>query len=126
VNSINNSFSKLNTTKVKGPSGSTKNLRKSSSKTRKKQQESQSGYSTAKSTAGALQRSSANLRDKLSGLELNIRAVKENVDTTDKNLEKVLRQQQRQTDGQIELIKDSVMRLAEMMSDELSSVRQEL
>ena len=37
VNSINNSFSKLNTTKVKGPSASTKNLRKSSSKTRKKQ-----------------------------------------------------------------------------------------
>jgi hypothetical protein len=52
--------------------------------------------------------------------------MKETVDTTDKNLENVLRQQQRQTDGQIELIKDSVMRLAEMMSDELSSVRQEL
>jgi hypothetical protein len=38
----------------------------------------------------------------------------------------VLRQQQRQTDGQLEVIKESVMRLAEMMSDELSSVRQEL
>jgi len=54
---------------------------------------------------------------------LNIRAVKENVDSNDKTLERILRQHQRQTDSQLDLIKDSVLRLAEMMSDEFSAVR---
>lgn len=53
-------------------------------------------------------------------------AMKENVNSTDKAVEKVLRHHQRQTDQQLDVIKESVMKLAEMMTEEFSSVRDEL
>ena len=117
VNSINNSFSKLHT--VKPASSSHKRLRKSTSKSRKRDDHSLS------STA-AHHRSGGNLRDKLSGLESNMKAMKDTAAYSDQVLERAFRAHQRQTDAQLETLKDSVMRLAEMMCEEFSTVREEL
>jgi hypothetical protein len=89
VNSINNSFSKLNT--VSKPAASShKRLRKSTSKSRKREEQHQSfGYSTTKSTAN--HHRSANLRDKLSGLELNMKAMKDTAAYSDQVLERAFR-----------------------------------
>lgn len=83
------------------------------------------GYSTTKSITANHHRS-ANLRDKLSGLELNMKAMKDTAAYSDQVLERAFRAHQRQTDSQLEVLKDSVMRLAEMMCEEFSTVREEL
>ena len=71
-------------------------------------------------------RSGGNLREKLSGLESNMKAMKDTAAYSDQVLERAFRAHQRQTDAQLETLKESVMRLAEMMCEEFSTVREEL
>lgn len=66
------------------------------------------------------------MRDKLFGMELHLKAIKENVTTHDRDLDKAFRKHEREMQHQMDRVKETIVKMAEIMTEEFERVREEV